>query len=333
MATIHEVARQAQVGVGSVSRYLNGVKVAKATQLKIEDAIKELGFVVNRAARGLARGRIPTIAVLMPFATQPAAFERLRGILEGVRDLQFPVSIFDVEQPEDLPRHLAELCGDLRPEALIVVSLVLTATQREMLEQAGLDPVFVDAYSAQDPSLIIDDTSGGRIATEHLLQLGHTNIAFVGDLENNPLEFNSSRLRRTGFLEAMTAAGVEVPERNIILGLFGRESAAAQIVPVLQRADRPTAVVAASDVQALGVIQGAQQLGISVPGQLSVTGFDDIALAEYAGITTIRQPLIEMSRRAVVLISSQLSGKKIEPVVDLFEVELVERRTTQHLVQ
>lgn len=328
MSTIHDVAHRAEVGVGTVSRYLNGTLVKPATAARIEEAIASLDFVTNRSARGLARGRVPTIAVLIPFMAQPSTFERVRGIIEGARSTGLPVSLYDVERPEHLDDHLRALCGDLRPEALIIVSLTISPEQRGSLAAAGLRPVFLDGYFAGYPSVTIDDRHGGRLGTSYLLGLGHRRIAFLGDVELGDHRDASSARRRQGYHDALVDAGLPVRAEYESLGVHGAVPAAAQATALLCLPDPPTAVFAASDTQALGVLRAARELGRRVPEDLSVLGFDDIETAEYVGLSTVRQPLRAMSVTAVELVRTLMSGGTIEPLNQTAELELVARGTT-----
>ncbi|HEY0186647.1 MAG TPA: LacI family DNA-binding transcriptional regulator [Cellulomonas sp.] len=330
MSTIHDVARVAGVGVGTVSRHLNGTAVRPATAARIERAIGQLGFVANRAARGLARGRLPTIAVLIPYVTQPSAVERVRGVLDAARGTGLPVSLYDVERPEHLTAHLHALCGDLRPEGLLVVSLTLGPTQVAALDAAEVRTVFLDAQQPGHANLVVDDVAGGRLATEHLISLGHTRIAFLGDREDSALRFTSSALRRRGYREAMASAGLSVGPGNESLGEHGAEPAAEQARALLGRADPPSAVVAASDTQALGVLRAAREAGVRVPVECSVLGFDDIEAAASSGLSTVRQPLAEMSARAVDLLTGAAArtGCDDQGSTEVFDLTVVQRGTT-----
>ncbi len=328
MSTIHDVARAAGVGVGTVSRHLNGAVVRPATAAAIEAAIRELRFVANRAARGLARGRLPAIAVLIPYVTQPSAFERVRGILDAARDDDPPVSLYDVAGPAQLDAHIRALSSDLRPEGLIVVSLALSATQLATLEASDVHPVFLDAHQEGRPSLIVDDVDGGRLATAHLIDLGHTRIAFIGDWEDSALRFRSSARRHRGYLEAMAEAGLVVPAGYESLGDHGAGPAFDHALALLSRADRPTAIFAASDTQALGVLRAARESGVQVPDECSIIGFDDVESARSAGLTTVRQPLAEMSARAVELLRSERAAAPSSRLAEVFPVQVVQRSTT-----
>ena len=168
--------------------------------------------------------------------------------------------------------------------------------------------VLIDHPPGRLPAVHTDDVAGGRLATEHLLELGHRRIAFLGDFEHNYHGFTSSAMRRTGYELAMEAAGLGVDPELVRRAAHGREPAAVLTREILSAEARPTAIFAASDTQALGVIEAAEALGVGVPDDLSVVGYDDIELARYTGLTTIAQPLEESGVRGAELLLAALEG-------------------------
>ncbi len=314
--------------MGTVSRYLNGAPVKPKTAQRIDAAVEELSFVANRFARGLRRGRVPTIGILVPFVTSPSVLERVRGIIEHARSTGLPVSIFDVEQASQLDEHVHAMCHDLRPEALLVVSLRLDDAQLAALAAADLRPVFLDVEQPGHPTVTVDDVQGGRLATRHLVDLGHRRIAFVGDHESSHLAFTSSTRRRAGYAEVLAASGITVPVGYVALGPHGADSAALSTRALLGLADPPTAVFAASDTQALGALRAARELDVRVPEDLSIVGFDDIESAHWSGLTTVRQPLRAMSGQAMELVVDLMQGRTPDPLHRTGELELVRRGTT-----
>lgn len=328
-ATIRDVARRAGVGVGTVSRVVNGGhNVSLETSERIRAAIDELGFLPNGRGRALARGRTSGVTILVPFVTHPSAVERVAGLIEGFRESGLPISIADVESPEHQHRHLAAIAGDLRPEGLVVVSLRLTDDELASLAEAGVRPVLIDAEAEGLTSFVVDDYAGGRLATEHLLALGHRRIAFLGDLEDNRFGFVSSRLRHQGYVDALTAAGVQRRPDYERTGHHGQDTAREQAHELMGRAEPPTAVFAASDTQALGVLQAAYDLGLVVPRDLSVIGFDDTSVASLTGLTTVHQPLVDSGRQAARAVMRQLGDPGCPPDHVVLPTRLVERRTT-----
>ena len=159
------------------------------------------------------------------------------------------------------------------------------------------------------PSVHIDDEAGGRLAAEHLLGLGHTRIAFIGDTEENPYGFDSSARRRRGYEAALRDAGVAIDPALVRSGPHGRDAARALARDLLGSSAPPSAIFAASDDQALGVLEAAESASVSVPDRLSVVGFDDLEVARYAHLTTVAQPLEASGARGVDLLLDALAGE------------------------
>jgi DNA-binding LacI/PurR family transcriptional regulator len=164
------------------------------------------------------------------------------------------------------------------------------------------------------------------MAAEHLLALGHRDLAFLGDVEANRFGFDSSAHRREGFEAALSAAGIPPPPKWILRRPHGRDAARVAASELLARSPRPTAVFAASDAQAIGVLEAAQAAGVPVPGELSVIGFDNVEAAGFTGLTTVAQPLEEIGRLGADLHLRALSG---EPVPSRrMPLEIIERGST-----
>ena len=321
VTTIARVAEAAGVGVGTVSRVLNGsASVSAATRRRVLEVIAELGYEPNAAARALSTGRTCTLGVLAPFFTQPSVVERLRGVSRVVADAGYQLVLFDVEHRDPF----GELTAAGRLDGLLCISLRPPDAALERFAAAGVHVVLVDAEHPRLSGVSIDDVEGGRIAAEHLLALGHRRIAYIGDDERGaPFGFTSSARRRVGAATALKAAGVELVVRR---GPHGREHARALAAGLLSSAEAPTAIFAASDSQALGVLEAAETSGVSVPGDLSVVGFDDVEVARYVGLTTVAQPLEESGVRGARLLLSALGGGRRS--AQRLKLRLVARATT-----
>jgi LacI family transcriptional regulator/LacI family repressor for deo operon, udp, cdd, tsx, nupC, and nupG len=195
----------------------------------------------------------------------------------------------------------------------------------DAFERDGLPAVLVDVAHPRLPRVVIDNVQGGELAAAHLLARGHRRIGFVGDHPTNEYGFTSSEDRRLGFRAVLGNAGVEPVERS---GPHGRDEAEALAESLLRLPDPPSAIFAASDLQAIGVLKAAERLGLRVPEDLAVIGFDDVDLAEIVGLTTIRQPLREGGALAADLLLAAIEHGVNEPVEELQELTIVERRTT-----
>jgi DNA-binding LacI/PurR family transcriptional regulator len=193
-----------------------------------------------------------------------------------------------------------------RTDGLLVVDYELDAGDRRRLVQAKLPAVLLGVDSPDHPCIVTDDVAGGRLATDHLLALGHRRIAFVGD-EPGPTG-GQSEARRAGYEAALATADAAGPGPLVRLGAHDREVARAHGRSLLAAPDRPSAVVAASDHQALGVLSAAADLGLRVPEQVSVVGFGDIEVASYAGLTTVSAALERSGQLAAQRLLEQLEG-------------------------
>lgn len=329
MATIDQVARRAGVGVGTVSRVLNGrPRVAPATRERVLEVIAELDYHPSAAARGLSLGRTCSIGVIVPFVTQLSVVERVRGVVQALSGSGYDLLLFAVETPgqrDDVFRRVA-IGGPV--DGVLVVSLPPRDDELDRLGAAGRSVVLIDAGDPRTPSVVIDDVDGGRLATQHLLALGHRRIAFVGDAPDRAFGFSACRMRERGYREAMAGAGVDVDEALVRRGPHGREVAHGLTRALLELDEPPTAVFASSDTQALGVLEAAGLAGFDVPDDLSVVGFDDIEVAPYAGLSTVSQPLQQSGTCGAELLLAALAGEPSPPVRVELPLHLVPRRSS-----
>jgi LacI family transcriptional regulator len=325
LATISEVARHAGVGVATVSRVLNGSPaVREETRQRVLEAIAALGYAPNPAARALSTGRTQSVGVVAPFFTRPSVMERLRGVAHVLAGAGYRLVLFDVERPGQDSELFRTLPGGL--DGLLSISLCPPDADLDRFAAAAIPVVLVDHPHEHLPAVHTDDVAGGRLATELLLALGHRRIAFLGDFEHNYHGFTSSARRRAGYERALTAAGLDVDPELVYRAAHGREPAAALTREMMDLTEPPTAIFAASDTQALGVLEAAQRLGAVVPDHLSVVGYDDIELARYAGLTTVAQPLEMSGACGAELLLAALEGAAVGG--RRLPVELVVRATT-----
>jgi LacI family transcriptional regulator len=333
MATINDVAAYAGVGVGTVSRVLNNSpKLSEATRARVSAAMAALDYRPSPLARGLSRGRCHTLGVLVPFFTHASAVERLRGVVAALHEHPYDLVLFDVESPSHRDEHFAALTRRDRADGLLVMSLPPPPAELARVVDAGVPVVLVDARGHGVPMIVTDDVEGGRIATRHLLELGHERIAFLGEPPDNPFGFTATAQREKGYVDVLQGAGIERDQRLVRYGRHDRTVAQGLAAELLAQPDRPTAVFASSDVQATGVLAAAAAAGLRVPEDLSVVGFDDIELSSYVGLTTVRQPLFESGRIGAEMLLAVLDGEPApNSTVRELRLELVTRTTTAPL--
>jgi LacI family transcriptional regulator len=329
LATMADVGARAGVGEATVSRVLNrSGLVSDATRRRVLSAINELDYRPNPIARSLSRGRAMTLGVIVPFFVRPSAVERLRGAEAEFTAAGYDTVLYNVGTAEQVRDQFANVAGG-RADGVLVISVPPPAHHMERLVAGGTPVVLVDVRWPGLNQVYTDDVEGGALATRHLLELGHRRIAFVGDPSDNRFGFTSSAHRRAGFQEAMSAAGLQVPAHHVKEGEHSREVALEMASELLALTEPPTAIFAASDTQAFGVLEAAVRAGVGVPDQLSVIGFDDIEMAPYLGLTTVRQPLAYSGARGAQLLIEQAAGSyPEEPVVEKLSLEVIGRRTT-----
>lgn len=329
-ATIRDVAKQAGVGVGTVSRVINASSaVSPETRQRVLVAIEELDYRPNPSAQRLSRGRTHTIGVIAPFFIADSYIHRLRGIQSLLENTEYDLVLFNVENQTQRRRIFQNLPGSERIDGLILISLTPTEQEAHKLLNIGVPVVLIDAFHPHFNYVTVDDVAGGELAAQHLLYLGHTKIAFVSDFIDDPDAFNSSnRDRLAGYQIALTDAGMAIDVPYLAHGQLGAQSAKALTRQLLSLQDPPTAIFAANDLKAIAVISAAEEMGFHVPDELSVIGYDDIEIADYLNLTTIRQPLFDTGLEGVKLLLNLIDDVEKTTYQTLLPIELVIRQTT-----
>jgi DNA-binding LacI/PurR family transcriptional regulator len=327
--TISDVAREAGVGVGTVSRVLNdSPRVSDATRQRVLRVMDALDYSPNPFARRLSLGRTLTLAVIVPFFTRPSFVERLRGIEAAIAETEYDLIVYNVESVDKRDEYFRRVSRPERIDGLIIISLSPSDEDVTRFLNSGVPTVLMDARHPKLNHVVVDDVKGGHMATRYLLALGHERVGFVGDAYPNPFNFTSSHHRHTGYRSAMEEAGIDARPEYSVTGEHGRDVAWELTHQLLSLEEPPTAIVAASDIQAMGVLEAARERDIPVPDALSVVGYDDIEIAEYLNLTTIHQPLFESGWRATHLLFQVIEGGQMEPIRDQQPIRLVVRGTT-----
>ncbi|HKB29493.1 MAG TPA: LacI family DNA-binding transcriptional regulator [Streptosporangiaceae bacterium] len=327
------MAAEAGVGVGTVSRVLNGgANVREATRRKVLEVMGRLGYRPSHLAAALSRGTPRTVAVVVPYLTRPSVVVRLAGALAVFDERGYDTVVCNVETPQQRDRHLKALVARHRADGVVVVSLHLTGRHLFSFGQARVPMVMIDAEAPGVPRTVIDDVLGGRLATEHLLSLGHRRIGFVGDSlpagADVDLGFVSSRRRLDGYRRALRTAGIGYDPALVKCGSHDAAVAAELAAGLLALPSPPSGIFAASDTQAIGVLTAADKSGVRVPDQLSVIGFDDIEAAALLGLSTVRQPLKRSGAEAAGRLCALLSGTPVRPMRQELALEVVRRSSS-----
>jgi LacI family transcriptional regulator len=327
-ATIYDVAEQAGVSISTVSRVLNSPEqVNVRTRSRVLAAIDRLGFVPRAEASARARKGTRRIGVLAPFITYPSFVQRFRGVA-ALAGSAYEMVIYNVDSASRRDGYLATLPLTRRLDGLIVMALPFSDEMARRLAANGLETVLIEWSHPLFGSVEIDDRAGGRLVARYLLGRGHRRFGFVGDAEVPDYSIHTSERRMAGYCATLHEAGAELEPEYIALGPHGLEQARRLTHRLLGLPKPPTALFAPSDTQALGVIKAARERGVAVPGELAVVGFDDVEIADYVGLTTVRQPLEESGRVAVEMLLSRLADPSRPLQRVALPLELVERETT-----
>jgi DNA-binding LacI/PurR family transcriptional regulator len=326
--TIYDVARAAGVSTATVSRALNGTgQVTPSTRAAIEAAVEELGYRPNTIARSLVTKSTQTIAFLLPDITNPFYAALVHGIQQYAIAHDFTMLLCTTEGSPEREEQYLELLRSKQVDGALVDGLLLPPERIARFVKDGFPIVCLDRDIAARsvPLVQVDNRLGGRLATEHLIGLGHRTIAHVTGAQ----ALRISEDRFAGFREAHQAHGLE-PSRLVAEGRFTEEGGYEAAKALMRWRLDFTAVFAANDLSAIGVLHALAEAGLRVPDDVSVVGFDDLRLSAFTTppLTTIRQPAAQIAERATEMLIGLTRGKRVRRLRHLLEPELVVRRST-----
>jgi LacI family repressor for deo operon, udp, cdd, tsx, nupC, and nupG len=337
--TIQQVAALAGVSTATVSRALAGKKtVSASTRVRVEVAAKELSYVVSSAASSLASGRTRNVGVVAPSLDGWFYVRVLKGAHEALSEAGYDLTLYHLDATATEPGEPAnprrahlfdEVLRRQRVDGFIAVALELTEAELEGLHAIGKPAVGIGGPLPGALTLSIDNAAIGRLATEHLLSLGHRHIAHISGDPLRDLDFKTPTHRRQGYESALRAHGIEPDPLWVRFGDFtiaGGHRAALELLGGPQVA--PTAIFAASDEMAMGAIMAAHDLGKRVPEDLSIVGIDGHELGEFFGLTTVSQFPVTQGRLAAEAVLRALENEA-EPAHNVaLPYELIVRRST-----
>ncbi|GGJ31698.1 LacI family DNA-binding transcriptional regulator [Deinococcus roseus] len=327
--TIYDVAQKAGVSVATVSNVINTpAKVKPATLQKVMKAIDDLKFVPKLEAVTYSRKGYGSIGVVATFTAYASFNMRLAGVLDALRNQPYKVVVYDQTSPQREGDYLAKLPITGHLDGVIVMSLPLGDQVVRRLQDRKLETVLVECDAQDFSSVEIDNVKGGRLAAEHLLSRGYKRPAFLGEQQFAHSTVVLSGGRLTGFKKALEDAGIGLPDRYISLGTYGVEEAQKQATELLSLKDPPDAIFAYSDLQAAGVLKAARALNLKVPDDIAVIGFDDMDFADFLGLTTVHQPLIESGKVAARLLLDRLANPSASAQQVILPVRVIQRQTT-----
>jgi LacI family transcriptional regulator len=323
--TIGDVAAEAGVSVATVSKVINErYGVAEGTMARVRAVIQSLGYESSLSAQSLRSRRTNVIGVLVK-DVEPFSAELLKGAAAAIRDSGYDLVVFSgCGRKEDgagwEQRYLSRVNGTLTDGTILV-----TPSSVDVQQAAPVVAVDHNAEAALLPTVDSDNLAGATTATEHLLELGHRRIGF---LAGRP-DLESARLRERGFLDALERAGIEPDPELILVGGYNAESAEEPARRLLGMEHRPTAIFAANDASAIRTVEVARSLGLRVPEDVSVIGFDNVPESALCDppLTTIDQSIKELGARAVRLLLALIDGREVPASPVMLPTRLVVRRS------
>jgi DNA-binding LacI/PurR family transcriptional regulator len=327
--TIYDVAAKAGVSIATVSRYINRPdSVRSSTADKIRDAMEFFDYIPTGNAGTSASREVRRVGVITPFFPAPSFVQRLEGMLPVFRESNYEMIVYTIENANQLEEYIRSVPFTRRIDGLVIMSISLNLEQRRAILLSGLPTVFIETDDPGFSTVVSDNVTGGRLAARLILQKGYLPAAFLGDDPPQPYSLQPSRSRLEGFRAELALGGFRLDDNRVFVCETKVESAKAKALEILKGSDRPRAIFTMSDIQAIGVIQAVRDLGLRIPEDLALIGFDNIEASGWMGISTIDQHLSESGRiSAMTLVDRMKDPSRPVQAVQL-GVSVVERLTT-----
>jgi len=333
MVSIDEVAKLAGVSTATVSRALSGRgHVSPSSRERVLVAAGSLGYVVSSRASSLASGRTRNVGVIVPFLDRWFFSAVLSGATSALMRAGYDITLYNITADAEVRREVfSTFLRRQRVDAVVAVSIELDEAETGQLLALDLPVIAIGGPHPRLHTLTVDDTAVARLATEHLLALGHRDIAHIGANPEFDIDFHVPTQRRLGFEHALADAGVTPNPAFLEPADFTVDGGFRAAKQLLGRpGPRPTAIFAASDEMAIGAIMAARDLGFRVPQDLSIIGIDGHELGEFFQLTTVDQFPMAQGERAAGAILAQLEGTDAAVSGDL-PFELIVRGTTSRV--
>jgi LacI family transcriptional regulator len=330
---MREVAERAGVSVTTVSHVINNSRpVNPQTRHRVEEAMQTLGYQPNVLARSLRRGVTHTIGVILPDSTNPYFAEVVRGIEDTSFDQGYSVILCNSDNDLDKERHYTNVLVEKQVDGIIFVAAGLSSENIYALQVRGVPLVLVDRHVPEVlvDNVLTDNLLGGRLATNHLIELDHRIIGCI----SGPKGVRLSSERIDGYRQALKSAGISLDPRMIVEGDFQYQSGYEGSKALFNQQPSPTAIFACNDLMAIGVYRFAHENNLNVPEQLSIVGFDDVRLSAYTNppLTTVHQSKHEMGSKAAKLLMTRIADQDLEPRQEILATNLIIRGSTAALL-
>ncbi|MCW4645752.1 catabolite control protein A [Bacillus safensis] len=329
--TIYDVAREANVSMATVSRVVNGnPNVKPTTRKKVLEAIDRLGYRPNAVARGLASKKTTTVGVIIPDISSIFYSELARGIEDIATMYKYNIILSNSDQNTDKELHLLNTMLGKQVDGIVFMGGNITDVHVEEFKRSPVPIVLAASVEeqAQTPSVNINYEQAIYDSVQLLVEKGHKRIAFVSGPMAEPI--NSVR-KLAGYKRALEEAGIAFDDALVAEGDYSYDSGIEALAHLLEQSDKPTAVIAATDEMALGVIHGAQDRGVSIPEDLEVIGFDNtrLSLMVRPQLTTVVQPTYDIGAVAMRLLTKLMNKEQVDDQIVELPHRIEERQSTK----
>ena len=326
MTNIKQVAAQAGVSSATVSHVINRTRyVSEAVREQVQFAMHELDYHPNALARSLRSGQTYTLGMILPDSANPFFAEVGHNIEIAAFEAGYSVILCNTENDFEKESLYIDVLTNKQVDGMIFVSTGERSDSLKNLLEMKIPTVVMDRdFPELELDVVLADSfQGGELATQHLISLGHKRIGCIA----GPSSINPSSRRLAGYKQALQAAHLAIEPELIMNGDFHPESGWEMGRAMLSQPNVPTAIFACNDLMAIGVLRAATELGLSVPGDLALVGYDDIELASYTNppLTTIKQPEVEMGLATLNFLLGRIKDKQTAPQRALLPVSLVVR--------
>lgn len=334
--TMNDIAKRCNVSIATVSKVINqsAVGVSAATRERIQRCIDETGYIPNSLARGLVTKKTRTVGLLIPQISNPFFPELVRGIEDEASTCDYGIFLCHTSDSAEKEARYLQLLAERNVDGIIVMTGFhsMSDTRARIVDTNKLPVVMLERRDGvfDYPTVLCDSKEGGKLAARHFFENGHTQIACI----TGRLNFTSGFDRVQGFIEELQSHGLELPPEYRFKGSYRFEDGAAAIDDFQQNGllSKITAIFACNDMMAAGAYSRLFELGLRIPEDISVIGFDDITIARvlYPALTTLRQPTYEMGCAAFRVIRD-LIEKRSTCHVSIFTPQLIVRKSTRAL--
>jgi DNA-binding LacI/PurR family transcriptional regulator len=330
--TIYDIAREAKVGVGTVSRVLNNhPSVSPETRDQVLKVAQRLDYRPNASAQRLARRKSRTITAIMPYITNYFFVELLGGIQDFLFERDYDLLLYGVNHPKQIENYLQRSLRSGHSDGMLIASIDLPPDYTQKYLKNNFPIILVDRFNENFDSFFVQNVEGAHAATRYLISLGHSRIAMItGNRETTPTrERSEGYLAAIGEYQHVSSAGILFPVVESTNDGFNKDAGYEIMKSLigLPGDKRPTAVFVASDIQAFGAMHALREAGLRCPEDMSIVSFDDIELAHYYGLTTMRQPIRKLGVLATERLFARMDDPSLEPLHRRFTPELVIRKT------